>query len=78
MKKQQFFTSILFLFLSLILHAQQPQLWVEGAADIVTLENEGFETGLGNFINAGTVNWTTTTAEAFNGTSSATSNIVFG
>lgn len=72
-------TLILMLFLFSIVHAQNvPQLWVEGTADIDTLENEGFETGLGNFVNAGTVNWSTITAEAFSGTSSATSNVVFG
>jgi len=75
-KMKKIYLLTLFVGLSLILHAQVPPVTIEGAANIITLEAESFETGLGNFTNTGSTNWTTTNTDGQTGQFSATSNII--
>ncbi|MDX1477501.1 MAG: hypothetical protein R3301_07315, partial [Saprospiraceae bacterium] len=53
-------------------------LHIKGAPDTITVLYESFEAGLGDFTNAGTVNWSTTNAfPPISGLQVATSNIVY-
>jgi len=85
MKKLSFYILALLIFgFTFMIHAQDvphvetERLWTTGQDTVVELENEGFESGLGNFVNNGIVNWTTTGAKAMQGSMSATSNPVVG
>jgi len=67
----------LFIHQSILVAQNEPQLSVEGVANIIFLENESFEVDLGNFMNEGILNWSVTNLDANDGVQSATSNPVF-